>query len=54
MGFWGGPIKGYTTNLIQGSYGLLQSYGPLLVIDCMMAANTQRYQKGTKNFGNYP
>ena len=21
-GFWGGPVKAYTTNLVQGSYGL--------------------------------
>ena len=21
IGFWGGPLKGYTTNLVQGSYG---------------------------------
>ena len=20
LGFWGGPIKGYTTNLVQGSH----------------------------------
>ena len=21
IGFWGGPAKGYTTNLVHGSYG---------------------------------
>ena len=23
LGFWVGPIKGYTTNLVQGSYGYM-------------------------------
>ena len=27
IGFWRGPIKGYITNLVQGSYGNFPNYG---------------------------
>ena len=29
MGFWGGPIKAYITNLVQGSYELLSKLNSL-------------------------
>ena len=26
IGFWGGPILGYTTNLVQGPHGKIRMY----------------------------